>query len=74
MLRIILKAQSKKGQYRIVLVDSRYPCKPIDHTIGYINKQSNICKVDMEKLEMYVSKGAKLTDSLNQIIEGISAR
>ena len=78
-VRLRLRRVGKKKQpyYRIVVVDSRSPRDGrFIETIGYYHplEQENEkkVKVSKEKLDEWIKKGAKPSESLKNIIKSIS--
>ena len=76
MLRIRLTQRGKKHQrsYRIIVVDSRKPRDTEDYLddLGYWNRIRKEFKLDRDKYEAWVSKGAQPTDGIRSKYEEIS--
>ena len=78
MLKIRLKRTGRRGQphYRVVVVESSRPRdgKTIEE-VGYYNPRENpsVFKIEKDRVEYWISKGAKPTDTVAQYLvkEGI---
>ena len=74
-LRLTRMGNKKRPFYRIVAINShtRRDGRPLDY-LGYYNPQTNpsAIKVDVEKVEKWLSIGAQHSDTVRSIIKAYS--
>ena len=75
MLKIRLKrfGRKKKAVYRIIVIDSkkRRDGKALEE-VGFYNPFTKETKIDLEKINNRVTQGAKLTQTVNNIVYKIN--
>ncbi|MCL4353487.1 30S ribosomal protein S16 [Patescibacteria group bacterium] len=74
MLAIRLTKIGKKGEakYRIVVAEKRQrrdgkPVEELGHYHKYLNKEDK--KINLERVNYWISKGAKLTPTARRVVE-----
>nr|QCI04548.1 ribosomal protein S16 [Apoglossum ruscifolium] len=74
MLKIRLKrlGKKKKACYRIIIIDSRYKRdgKALEE-VGFYNPLTKKTKINLERIQERISKGAQLTDTVKNILKKV---
>ena len=75
-IRLRRMGAKKAPFYRVVVADSRYPRDGrFIEEIGYYDptKEPSVIKIDMEKAQKWMAKGAQPTDTVKKLIKISSA-
>ncbi|HDL50484.1 MAG TPA: 30S ribosomal protein S16 [Firmicutes bacterium] len=79
MVKIKLRRMGKKKEptFRVIVIDERKaPKSSYIESLGFYNPRSEppLIKVDMERLEHWLSMGAQPTESVKNIIKKLKAK
>lgn len=69
------KPKKKKYHFRIVAIDSR---KPRDgqylEALGFYDPSKDLVSINKERIDYWISKGAKPTDTVKKLIEKLTVK
>ena len=69
-LRLQRTGAKNKASYRIVVADRRFPRDGrFIEAIGYYDPRHSEERIDLERVDYWLSKGAKESDTVNSIIQ-----